>query len=155
MIHQPMRRVRQPLSQRDVLILRRRENLEKNQIRVAQVFDVVRHRSLNVSHIALMEIHRPRVPARCEYRHAPRALHVVLPLVLIRMPVQLAQTAWFQGHDRCRNIGGWKVFRVNDLYLAPLGYLGGLHPVSEESEGIWHCAGDGFHLLLLFRKRSR
>src|ERR1700722_1028057 len=81
LLHQPRRRMRQPLGGRDVLVRIVRKLLQKNQIFRARVLHVVRTRLLHIPHIALLEVEGPRLAAGLEDGHAALAAHVVLPLI--------------------------------------------------------------------------
>src|SRR5579862_2596422 len=102
-----------------------------------------------------MKVHRARVSACGKYRHSPRSSHIVLPLILIGVPVEFAQSARLQGHNRGGDIGGGKVFSVNNLYAPAGAYLGGLHFAGKKCEGIRHRPRTFIHLFLLFRERTR
>src|SRR5579875_1192690 len=56
-IHQPRRRMREPLRRRNILVCANREHLEKDQVIVPGVLDVVRTRDLDVADVALLEVH--------------------------------------------------------------------------------------------------
>src|SRR5580658_7346939 len=100
------RRVRQPLGEREVLVVAALEHLQEFQICAAGVFDVVRQRLLDVADVARFEIHRSGASSRRKYSHAPFAADVELPLIRIRMPVQFAHTARFYRDNRGGDGGG-------------------------------------------------
>ncbi len=93
----------QPLRQRQILIHVALEHLQKFQVRVTRILNVVRQRLLYISDIACLKIHRARPSSRGEYRHSARAADEVLPFIRIRMPVQFAYTARMNGYNRRRN----------------------------------------------------
>src|SRR5580704_2469122 len=108
LIHQQVRRMRHPFRQRDVLVFAGLEHLEKDQVGVASILDVMRIGNRDVSDIALFKVHRSGSGAGSENRHAALASNVVLPLVCVRMPVQFTEAAGSQTDDRSGNWSHWK-----------------------------------------------
>ncbi len=102
--HQLRRQMRQPVRQRHILVAIGFEQLQKHQVPVPGVLDVVRKILLHVPHIALPKVHRARPRSGRKHRHPPLALHVVLPLIGIRMPVHLPQSARMQNHVRSSDL---------------------------------------------------
>ena len=91
LVHQKMWRMGHPFSERDVFIMVALEHFQKDQIGVADIFDIVRLRLRNVTHIAFLKIHGAGAAARGEHRHAAFAADVVLPFIGVWMPVQFTQ----------------------------------------------------------------
>src|SRR5882757_3080396 len=145
----------QPLCQRDVFIVRGREDLKKDKVSVAGVFYEVRYRLINVTYIAGLEVHGPSPATGGKDRHASFTLHVILPLVLIRMPMELAQAAGLERNDSRSDIRRRKVLLIDDLYLATFRHLGRLHLVRKERECIGNRTRSCFDLMLLFRQGAR
>ena len=88
---------------RDSLIDVALEHLQKFEVGIARVLDVVRQRLLDIANIARFEIHRTSAASRGEDGHSSLPAHEVLPLVGIWMPVQFADPARMHSHDRRRD----------------------------------------------------
>src|SRR5260370_16392527 len=85
-----------PLSERNILIMRCREYLDEHKIPVAGIFDVVRCGLLYVTYVAFLEVHCAGMCAGGKYSHTSLPADIVLPLVLIGVPGQLAESSRFQ-----------------------------------------------------------
>src|SRR5258708_958629 len=155
LVNQPRRNVRQPLRKRDVLVVRRRKDLEKDQIRVPKVFNIMGPGSFDVAHISLTKVHSASVSARGKHGHAALSFHEVLPFILVRMPVEFAQAAGLYGYNRRGNIGRGEITPVDDFHTAAGGYLRCLHLYGEEFGGFQYRAPSVIGLFLFFGERAR
>src|SRR5208282_5455066 len=117
--------VRQPLRQRQVLIVAAPEHLQELQVRRAGILDVVRQRFLDVAHVARLEIHGAGSPSGRKNRHASLPSVKILPFIGIRVPMQLAYAPGLQGHHRGRSCRYLKRARVDDADLPALVFLRG------------------------------
>src|SRR3954468_6296291 len=81
--HQIGRRERHPLVQRYVGVVAALEDLEKPQLRIAGVLDVVTHGKRYVADIARLIVERTGLTGRAKHTHARLALDVVLPFVVV------------------------------------------------------------------------
>src|SRR5580765_6364726 len=117
-------RVGQPLRKRQVLVEAALEHLEKDQVCVPSIFDVMQKRLFNVPDVSLLKIHRASAVACGHHRHSPLTRDVILPLVGVGVPVQLPQTSRVY-RDHChRDVScGLECTRVNDTYLSTFGAL--------------------------------
>ncbi len=94
----------------------------------------MRKGAIDVADVAGLEVHGAGTSASGEDGHASATLYVVLPLILVGVPVKFAETAGLECDDGSSNVGGGKVFRVDNLDLATFGYLGGRHLAGEEGK---------------------
>ena len=95
------------------------EHLQEAQRFIAGVLDVVTHRERYVAHVAGLVVEGAGLAGRGEHGHAPAAADVVLPLVGVRVPMQLAHPARLNLHQRRRDGGSSrKIRRVDDADLA-------------------------------------
>src|SRR5260221_6500796 len=85
--HQFGRRVGQPLCERQVLVVAALEHLQKYQICVTGILNVMQKRFLHVSNVSRLKIQGASAIPRCHNRHSSLSTNVVLPLVGIRMPM--------------------------------------------------------------------
>src|SRR5580692_4658746 len=92
-VHKARWGVGEPLTQRNILVLGRREHLQEQQIGIADVLDIVRQRLIDVAHVTGVEVHGAGVSASRKYGHTGCALHVVLPLIGVGVPVHLPHSA--------------------------------------------------------------
>src|SRR5260370_6732777 len=123
LVNQPRRNVRQPLRKRDVLVVRRRKDLEKDQIRVTKVFNIMGPGSFDVAHITLTKVHGASVSPCGKHGHAALSFHEVLPFILVLMPVEFAQAAGLYGYKWRGNIGRGEITPVDDFYTAAGGFF--------------------------------
>lgn len=84
------RREGEPLIERDVRIVAALEHLQESQGRAPGVLDVVPHREWHLAHVSRREIERSCMSIRGKDAHPGLPFDVVLPLVRVRVPVQLA-----------------------------------------------------------------
>src|SRR6267142_517049 len=79
--------------------------------------------TLDVADVARIEIHRHRIRAGIEDRHASLSLDVILPFVRVWMPVHLAHTAGTNGYQRGCDPGcDGEVATVGDPLVAAPGF---------------------------------
>src|SRR6202050_2109313 len=113
------RQVAEPVGQRDLFVVVAAERLDEDQVIVAGVLDVVAAVAPDQADIAGLEVGGVGVRAGVEHRHPGGALHVVLPLIGIGVPVQLPHAARLDddqgGRDR---LGRREVGAVGDADAA-------------------------------------
>src|ERR1700730_13840647 len=106
--HQFVGRELQPLCERDVGEVVAPEDFQEPQRRCADILDVMSHRKRHGADITCLEVERACGVLRREHGHPRLARDAVLPLVHIRVPVQLADAARFHldqgGRNRLRRL---------------------------------------------------
>src|SRR6202163_4051304 len=141
--HQFVGRELQPLCQRDVGEVVAPEDFQESQRRRADILDVMTHRKGHGADVPCLEVEGACGVLRREHGHPRLARDVVLPLVHIRVPVQLAHTARFHldqgGRDRLRRLEDGGIGDADGSAVHADGLLG-QHP---EAEGIGYRAGAG------------
>ena len=103
-----------PVVQRNILKLARREHFQKDRIRIASVLDVMARNPRHKTDVVRVEVHRVR-PVAIKHCHAPLTGNPVLPFRSVGMPMQFAQTTRLNGDLGRSNVG--ETGR-NALYLA-------------------------------------
>src|ERR1700733_3228017 len=116
--HQFRWRMRKPVGKRDFLVAGSTKHPDELKIGISGVFDIMSEVAFDITNVASGEIHSERVRAGVEYRHAPLALDIVLPLVRIRVPVHLA-------HSARSNSNEGRGYRGRDLEICAVGDLDG------------------------------
>src|SRR5580692_9722443 len=95
------------------------EQGEEDKWLLAGVLDVVAHVARNVADVTRLVVEGARLTARGEDRHAALAREVVLPLVGVRVPVKLADSARFNFDSRSSDcLRDGEIARVGDAYRA-------------------------------------
>ena len=117
--HVPPRRGREPLLKTKIFKLGRLEDLQKLQLLIANVFDVVAHALGDDANVSGHVVKRPRGVGGCEDGDAGSAADEEGPFVSVGVPVHLADAVGFH----CDVCGGdglaeRKVARVGDADLA-------------------------------------
>ncbi len=95
----------QPFGKCKLLKLAALKHLQKFEVGIAGILDVVRQSLHNISDVSGFEIQSTSPAAGGKHRHPPLTGHVVLPFIGVWVPVQLPQPARVNGHNRRRNCG--------------------------------------------------
>src|ERR1700730_7392151 len=108
---------RQPLIERYVSVVVALEDFQEAQHRVAGILDVVPHGKGHVTDIVGLKVEGAGLARGGEHAHAGLPFDVILPLVRIRVPVQLAHRAGRDLDQRCGDGRGYREhFAVGDAY---------------------------------------
>ena len=96
----------EPLRERQVLIEAALEHLQKSQVGVTGILNVVGKRLLDIANVSGLKVHCASAASSSEYGHSSRTADVVLPFIGIGMPVQFAYPSRMHGDYGRRNRGG-------------------------------------------------
>src|ERR1700679_4332714 len=120
MVHRErFRHMADPVVEREVDELGSDEHLKEDEGGVTGILNVVAGDSWDKADVVRIEIHRAGLFAGIEDGHTPRALHVILPLTGVRMPMKLAKASRFHYHEGCGNLlGHGEVFAIDDAGFA-------------------------------------
>src|ERR1700730_13200029 len=123
--NQLRRSERQPLIERYVSVVVALEDFQEAQHRVAGILYVVPHGKRHVTDIVGLKVEGAGLARGGKHAHAGLPFDVILPLVRIRVPVQLAHRAGRDLDQRCGDARGYREhLAVGDAYRSAFRLIG-------------------------------
>ena len=131
----------EPFREGKVLIEAALEHLQKFEIGIAGILDVMGQRFEDIADVSGLKVHGASAASRGENRHSSGAADKVLPFISIGMPVQFANASGMDGDDCGRDRRrDFELAGIDDPHLASLGAAGNGLLGSTKSEIQLGCA---------------
>src|SRR6266700_4739621 len=140
-LHKLRRRQSHPLLERYIGEVVAFEDFEEAHRRGAGILDIMAHGKGNETDIAGTKVEGARLTGSGEHAHARLALDVILPLVGVGVPMQLAHSAGVNLDQGRSDRANWEVAGIGDPHRYAPG-LDGLLRHEPVAEGLWdgRCA---------------